>query len=509
MLLVISCALQFAVLGQYANVTLISVFVLISSIFLLLLTRSIFLSLLFFLSIGFSLLSSIPLLDHMARVEVWEKIFNAWGSTVIVETELSNLRNIDRFEPGGLRAIADASIEGQNLGAISVVIPELPWIQSEAFRSNDTVRGLIEFKNRDLFKADTPQWSYQGYLYRRGIVIRGKLLSVLDKRSVSKETRIEQIHNYLVREFQGRDASAVLLATALGSKDLLGEHISTLFRETGTTHLLVISGFHISAIFSFIFSPLRFIWLRSLQLTERMRAFTPAAILGVSFIACYLLIISRSIPAERSWIFILFALCAEILLRKNHAMRVWCISFYFIILLWPACFLEVGCQLSFSAIAGILFFTQTEKHKQRKTLIYSYFVVPFLVSVFAWAATTPITLLWFSSVVWGAPFINALIAPLFSFITLAFGGLSLFLSAVGFPYYGVLVRASLGAIDCLIWLIEKLNKLSKTFGLGFLELETSSLYLHLFLVGLLILVLIYWRVKKAGQVRSDFSLAIH
>ncbi|MDC1284916.1 ComEC/Rec2 family competence protein [Gammaproteobacteria bacterium] len=125
-------------------------------------------------------------------------------------------------------------------------------------------------------------------------------------------------------------------------------------RQTGTTHLLAISGLHISIIGLFSYFLLfQLLWCNA-RICSRIAAQRLVAFGVIPAILAYAYLADFSIPTQRAVMMATVAVCLLALSRRCEGLTVLSISFISLFLFQPFLLLEIGFYLSFSAVLIIL-----------------------------------------------------------------------------------------------------------------------------------------------------------
>lgn len=149
----------------------------------------------------------------------------------------------------------------------------------------------------------------------------------------------------------------IILALSLGINNSISATDKTIFQDTGTAHLLAISGLHIGFVASLIFLIINFLWkkLVSIQLLEKL----PGPIVGAigSMIGAFLYagLAGFSIATVRA--LIMTNICFGcIILRKVMAIeQIYFLAMLFILILDPFASLSISFWLSFLAVGILLY----------------------------------------------------------------------------------------------------------------------------------------------------------
>ncbi|MGB0274726.1 MAG: ComEC/Rec2 family competence protein [Flavobacteriaceae bacterium] len=143
------------------------------------------------------------------------------------------------------------------------------------------------------------------------------------------------------------DSKALVMALVLGNKKELTEERIQQYQRAGAMHLLAISGLHIGVVLlllRFLVAPLK-----------RIRYGTVlAAVLPIVFLWCFALITGGASSVIRAVTMFSFLQIGLALKRKNVRMQgVW-VSFVVLLFVQPQLLFDVGFQLSYAAVFGIV-----------------------------------------------------------------------------------------------------------------------------------------------------------
>ena len=217
----------------------------------------------------------------------------------------------------------------------------------------------------------------------------------------------------------GEPELGLLQALTIGKQDLISQADWNLFRDTGVTHLVVISGSHIALVAGAVFFLTRrmWIWLAILRISPITVATLAAwfAALGYSGLAGY------AIPTGRALMMLSLALAALAWRRSRSWWRLWALALLLMLLFDPVAVLSPGFWLSFIAVA-LLFYVSLGRLKPPG--FWRALTLPQLTTSIGLA---PLLLLFFQQLSWVSPLANLLIAPVVGAIVapLALLGVSL------------------------------------------------------------------------------------
>ena len=202
----------------------------------------------------------------------------------------------------------------------------------------------------------------------------------------------------------------VLTALAVGDQSSIPQAQWQIFRRTGVSHLMSISGLHITMLGSLAFFIFYNLWRRSARLTLKLPARKAAAIAGLLVALAYALLSGFSVPAQRT-VYMLATVAITLLSSRNVApSQLLAAALIVVLLLDPWAVLAPGFWLSFGAVALILYVTANRLGKMHWLVEYGKV---------QWAMTIgliPPLLAMFQQVSLVSPVANAFAIPLVSFV---------------------------------------------------------------------------------------------
>lgn len=242
-----------------------------------------------------------------------------------------------------------------------------------------------------------------------------------------------------VRGELGGASGSIAAAFASGDRGAISRADEDAMRDAGLTHLLSISGLHVSAVIAGAY----FLALKTLALWPALalRVRLPIVAAGVGALAGigYTLLTGAEVPTVRSCVAALLVLIALALGRDALSLRMVAVAAFVVLLLWPESLIGPSFQMSFSAVMAIVALHNTERVKaflaareeswlatlSRRgfMLLVTGFVIEF--------ALMPIVLFHFHRAgVYGA-FANVIAIPLVTFVSMPLIAIALALDTIG------------------------------------------------------------------------------
>lgn len=242
-----------------------------------------------------------------------------------------------------------------------------------------------------------------------------------------------------VRERLDGSAGTIATAFASGDRGAIAERDEEAMRDAGLTHLLSISGLHVSAVIAgayFLAMRLLALWP---WLTLRVRLPLVAAAIGALAGIGYTLLTGAQVPTVRSCVGAVLVLLALALGREPLSMRMVAVAAIVVLLLWPESLVGPSFQMSFAAVIAIVALHNTAPVRAflapREEGWARWFgrrlLMLFLTGLLIEIALTPIVLFHFHRAGLYGAFANVIAIPLVTFVSMPLIALALALDLVG------------------------------------------------------------------------------
>ena len=294
---------------------------------------------------------------------------------------------------------------------------------------------------------------------------------------------------------------AIAAAFASGDRGGIAETDEVAMRDAGLTHLLSISGLHVSAVIAAAyFAVLRLLALWP-ALALRVRLPIVAAASGALVGIAYTLLTGAEVPTVRSCVAALLVLGALVLGREALSLRMVGVAAGFVLLLWPESAIGPSFQMSFAAVLAIIALSNSAPvraflaprdepwwgHTARRV------VMLFVTGVVIELALMPIVLFHFHRAGMYGALANVVAIPLVTFVAMPLIALALVsdLVGLGWPLWWLVERA----LALLLWIA---HFTASQDGAVRLMPQISGLAVALFAAGGLWLGLWHGRVRLAG-----------
>ena len=318
-----------------------------------------------------------------------------------------------------------------DLPAYGAVLVRVPTLVKYEYGERVRVRGDLKTPPED------EEFSYRDYLAREGIHSYMSIADVTVLPGNGGNLFFVQVYKlkdklleHTYRLYHDPEAS-LMAGILLGVDTGLTRDLQNAFKNTGTSHIIAISGFNIAIIAGIFFSIFKNMF------GERLGA--AFAILGIIF---YTLLVGADAAVVRAAFMGSISLLARQLGRRNDGMNALALVALIMTIFNPLVIWDVGFQLSFFATLGLILyaepfsnFTSTliSKISKQDTSMFTRIINDNVVLTFAAQLTTiPIMAYHFKRISLISFIANPFILPVQPAVMVA-GGLAVFTSLVIFP----------------------------------------------------------------------------
>lgn len=200
-------------------------------------------------------------------------------------------------------------------------------------------------------------------------------------------------------------------ALVIGERSGMTDAEWAAFLQTGTNHLMAISGLHVGLVAGFAALLATLLWRHVAAVRERWPRRVLAAAAAALVALGYAALAGFSIPTQRALLMLLAVLAALLLGRGGTPWRALVLAALIILIRDPPGVLAPGFWFSFGAVAVILGLLQGRRSRPglREAMA---------IQVLLALAMLPLALAWFQLGSWIAPLANIVAVPLISFVVL-------------------------------------------------------------------------------------------
>ncbi len=323
----------------------------------------------------------------------------------------------------------------------------------------DLIRAVTRLKTPHNFN-NPGGFDYKKYLGYRGIRVRGfvdnhsGIVVIRENRGNLLKLKLEKFRTSLRKLIEGASPypqSKVLKALILGEKKEIPKDIHESFNRTGMSHVLAISGLHIGIIAFFSIIIIRFSMKSSEYLLLRFNILKVSVIFAFIPIIIYAFIAGFGISTVRATIMILTFLVAILCGRERELFNTLALAAFVILVISPGSLFDISFQLSFTAVAAILFIAPRlsslipkgnpdGKSCLKKARLSIFFLI--VTSLSAILGTIPLIAFYFNRISTVTLFSNILIIPIIGFIVLPLGMATIVTAPVSTSVAVLLIKIS-------------------------------------------------------------------
>ncbi len=259
------------------------------------------------------------------------------------------------------------------------------------------------------------------------LAVKGIFSSIFIRLARKIETHRAGYYHFVSATTKYSDSGKVLVSLVAGKKEVLPNSVRDLFSKAGISHLLAISGLHLSIVCLLFFS--FFYWVLSFfqQLLISGRSKKLAGILTIVPLVFYAVFTGFSPSTQRAIIMIMVVLISYASERQKDIISSLSIAGILILLFDAAALFSISFQLSFMAVAFIISGLALVKNLTflTKKTVLSKAGMLIIVTFFAGLGTAPLTAYYFNMVSGIGIFSNVILIPLIGFVVLPLGLVSM------------------------------------------------------------------------------------
>ncbi len=340
-------------------------------------------------------------------------------------------------------------IEDFNADNYSAALPQrlkLSWYYGEPVRAGDTWQFKVRLKPPHGFMNpggfDYEAWLFQNGIHATGYVRKSQLNQKLHSSAYFDAAATRQdIAESLTSMLDDSVFAGFVTALAVGDRSAIAAPQWDVLINTGTNHLMAISGLHIGLAAAFGY------WLCRRMYPGRLMLLFPvqhAAMLGAVMVALiYAMLAGFAIPTQRALLMLICVAGASLCRRTSRPMDVLSIALLLVLVWDPVSILAAGFWFSFVAVA-VIFHVLTVPAAQSRWLKWIWLQLVIALALF------PMSLFLFQQTSLVSPIANLVMVPYVSLLVVPLILLGLLL----LPWADTVAAATFSAVDYLfrfIW----------------------------------------------------------
>jgi competence protein ComEC len=301
-------------------------------------------------------------------------------------------------------------------------------------------------------------FDYERWLFTEGVGATGYVRSspkpvLLGRDSAWSSIAVwrQSITDRLSLTLSDRPNIALIKALTIGDGNSITQNQWDVFRKTGTTHLVVISGSHVGLVAGLVYFLVLKLWAwTGLLAWSPHRVAAVAAMLVAVF---YAGLAGFSVPAQRSVIMLTIVMFAIILQRNTRPFNTLAVALFAVCAVDPLAVLSAGFWLSFLAVSVIVYAVAGRLGKSG--YIFEVIKINWVTSV----GLAPLLLLFFQQVSLISPLANFIAVPVISLLVVPLSLLAVLVMDGSPLLASKLFIIADTALQALWWLLARLAEL--------------------------------------------------
>jgi len=380
---------------------------------------------------------------------LYHQLPNDWeGKDVIVQGFISDLPELGEksvrfnFEVTDYRPVSGGD------RVMSAHLPSrirLSWYYSNKIvHSGDKWQFVVRLKKNHGMQ-NPGGFDYETWLYQKGIHAGGYIRkNEQNKRLSASKLSIDHYRQVLsghIEKVSDSRFHGILQALTLGHKALITPQQWQVLRNTGTSHLMAISGLHIGLVSGMVFFAVRrftpafmISYISSPQL---------AAIFSLFAAFIYAMLAGFSVPTQRAFVMLLVFMSAILFMKPAFSLNTLSVSVIAVLLFSPLAVLSAGFWLSYLAVL-IIFVVSYGRIYSKRAGIGRWFRTVRLQWLIA-LGMLPISLLLFNQGSVISPLANMLVIPVIALLVVPLALLASVISVL--------------SVDISLWLFSQASQL--------------------------------------------------
>ena len=205
---------------------------------------------------------------------------------------------------------------------------EAPEVAPAAVHAGERWRFRLRLK-RPHGNFNPDGFDFEGWMFERNIRAVGYVRVALDGKPLdgfvpSFTTYVEKLREAVRNRYLGilgdKPYAGILVALSVGDQQAIAPTLWQSFSRTGLTHLMSISGLHITMVAGLFYWLTGWLWRRSSRWPLRLPAQQAAALGGMTAALAYCLLAGFAVPAQRT-LYMLATVALASLMRRRLAAR--------------------------------------------------------------------------------------------------------------------------------------------------------------------------------------------
>lgn len=310
------------------------------------------------------------------------------------------------------------------------------------------------------YSAPVGRRNYKGYNYREYLQTKGiygtleadKKISVIKTKNLNI---INSLINKLSCKFKNNldkllseKVSGLAKGILLGDSYSIDENVKENFQKCNLSHMLAVSGAHLSYLILGI----------NTILNKKFLGIKQQKIICIVIIIIYMIITNMSPSVIRAGISTIIAICSTFIYRKQDTYTTMSIALLLTLINNPFTLFNIGLQLSYLATLSIvIFYSKISKYNKKKK-IKKYILDNIMLTLSANILILPLIVYNFNIIPLNSILSNFLVGPILG-ICIILGFITLVISLIGMPFAMIFAMVLNLLLDLVIIITNAISKI--------------------------------------------------
>jgi competence protein ComEC len=336
---------------------------------------------------------------------------------------------------------------------------------TDIFKANQAWRFTVRLKQARSYQNPGSRFNYETYLFENRIRATGYVRNEPTNRLIAEDYRDysvsefrESIVEFIDKHLGDDPRHGILTALIVGIRGAMSDADWLVLRNTGTIHLVAISGLHIGLVSGLVMWLAARVWRLTGQLQTRVTALNAAVVVGLGAGGCYALLAGMTIPTRRAVVMLSVVAISILLKRMPAPFELLALALAVVLVMDPLTPLATGFWLSFGAVAVIVCSVA-----KRRDDAGAASRAPWRGKARGWVSIqlglsfglAPLLLLMFNQLSIIAPLANLIAIPVIGFVAVPVALVGLCLFALGLPGWSLVVFKAVLFVLEQLWRILK------------------------------------------------------
>lgn len=368
----------------------------------------------------------------------------------------------------------DFEIDSLNLAGAPQTYPERVRLSAYAPqfmpRAGETWQFTVRLKSPHGFQNPGAGFNYETWMFQQRIRASGYVRNNHAQRLANNNSllarsergiaKLRRRFAEMVRSRLGADSQrGIINALVVGARSDIAHSAWQLLQNTGTAHLVAISGLHIGLVAGLAGLLGSFLWRTMPALCQRLPAITVGIIVGVLAGVSYGLIAGLTLPTRRALSMLAVVAVAMLLKRRTNSLELLLLALAATLIVDPLAPLASSIWLSFGAVAILIIVaksgptsaTQTSSRRWHKAgwhKVLGWLALWMRIQLWLLLGMLPIMLFVFQKISLISPLANLLAVPIVGMVVVPLALFALIMFCLDFEWL------SNSAIAICDWLLE-------------------------------------------------------